>query len=379
MKKIITKYLLVFVFFLILLEIFSLIFSKLNLLYVNYDPDYIHSYGNNWRTENTKWGSWHKKNYTDVHSSKCFNVEYKSNNIGARDNDDYNLDKIQDSILLIGDSHAEGYGVNFEDTFHQKLQNKITKKILNFGTAGNFGTVQSYLIYKNLASKYKHSEIIYFFNPASDFIDNDWNYWKTKVRKFRNRPYFIYDDLNKEYKIYYPNDNSNKITIYFKDIIFLKIKPFLLKYTYTANTLRTINFLISQDQIVENTDVTKKKIYSSKNKSYFNNDKLSVNGTIYFIEKFLELAKNKKVTILIIPHKSDLELISKGNNFKNLNWFKKLKKISKKYNVKLINFTDFVDNKNYKQLIHTCDDHWNAAGNNFAANIVLDKIPKINP
>lgn len=374
MKKKISKYLLVFVFFLILLEIFSLIFSKLNLLYVNYDPDYIHSYGNNWRTENTEWGSWHKNNYSDVHKSKCFKVKYKSNNIGARDNEDYNLDKFKDSILLIGDSHAEGYGVNFEDTFHQVLQNKIKKKILNFGTAGNFGTVQSYIIYKNLASKYKHSEIIYFFNPASDFIDNDWNYWKTKVRKFRNRPYYIYEELNNDYKIYYPNDSKNKISIYFKDIIFFKVKPFLLKYTYTANTLRTINFLFAERNMKSNVNLLKENIMIGKNRSYFNEDTLSVNGTLHFIEKFLKLAEGKKVTILVIPHKSDLELISKGNDYKNLNWFKKLKKMSIKYNVNLLNFTDYVDNKKYKKLIHSCDDHWNAAGNDFAANIIFNQI-----
>ena len=111
-----------------------------------------------------------------------------------------------------------------------------------------------------------------------------------------------------------------------------------------------------------------------KNRSYFNEDTLSVNGTLHFIEKFLKLAEGKTVTILVIPHKSDLELISKGNDYKNLNWFKKLKKMSIKYNVNLLNFTDYVDNKKYKKLIHSCDDHWNAAGNDFAANIIFNQI-----
>ena len=61
-----------------------------------------------------------QKNYKDIHTSKCFNVKYKSNNIGARDNLDYNFEKIKDSILLIGDSNAEGYAVDFEESFHQK-------------------------------------------------------------------------------------------------------------------------------------------------------------------------------------------------------------------------------------------------------------------
>ena len=48
--------------------------------------------------------------------------------------------------------------------------------------------------------------------------------------------------------------------------------------------------------------------------------------------------------------------------------------MSIKYNVNLLNFTDYVDNKKYKKLIHSCDDHWNAAGNDFAANIIFIQI-----
>lgn len=61
MKKKLSKYLFILIFFLLIIEFFSFLFTKLNLLSVNYEPDYIHSYGNKWRTENTIWGSWHKK------------------------------------------------------------------------------------------------------------------------------------------------------------------------------------------------------------------------------------------------------------------------------------------------------------------------------
>ena len=42
------------IFTIFLLEFFSFIATKLNLLIVNSDPDYIHSYGNKWRTEELK-------------------------------------------------------------------------------------------------------------------------------------------------------------------------------------------------------------------------------------------------------------------------------------------------------------------------------------
>ena len=374
MKRKIHKYLYILIFFLFLIEFFSFIFTKLNLLHVNFDPNYINNYGNKWRTENTEWGAWHKKNYKDIHTSKCFNVTYKSNNVGARDNLDYDLEKIKDSILLIGDSAAEGYAVNFEDSFHQRLQKRIGKQILNFGSAGHFGTVQSLLIYKNLASKFNHSEIIYFFNPASDFLDNDWNYWKKKIRKFRNRPYYIKNEISNEYEIYYPNKADNKLFSSIREIIFLKIQPFFLKYTYTANTLRTINYLYA----IKNSKTTKETINkitsSGLNVSFFNEDQLNIKGTLFFIEKFFEITRNKKIILVLIPHISDFELISKGYEYKNLQWFKDLQSLISKYDVNLINIEDYVDYKNYNKLIHTCDDHWNKYGNDFVAEIVFKEI-----
>lgn len=371
--KFIKKFFLFSFYFLVLLEFFSFIFTKLNLLYVNNDPDYIYSYGNSWRTENTSWGSWHKINYKDKHSSNCFSVNYKSNNIGARDDVDYNYEQIEDSILLIGDSLAEGFALNIQDTFHKNLEKKINKKILNFGSAGNFGTVQAFILYKNLASKFNHSEIIYFFNPASDFIDNDWEYWKLKIRKFRKRPYFIKEHLTNDYKIFYPNNLNPNFLDPFKEFIFLKVQPFLLKYTYSSNTLRTINYLYSlKSKNLENKE--QKKILESLNNSYFNKNLHATEGTITFIEKFLKQAKEKKITILIIPHISDLELVSLGKNYKDLTWYKKIRKISEDNNVNLIDMVDYLDYKSYKKMIHSCDDHWNRNGSKFASDLVFKLI-----
>ena len=38
---------------LFLIEFFSFVASKLNLLLINNDPEYVYSYGNKWRVENT--------------------------------------------------------------------------------------------------------------------------------------------------------------------------------------------------------------------------------------------------------------------------------------------------------------------------------------
>ena len=73
-----------------------------------------------------------------------------------------------------------------------------------------------------------------------------------KIRKFRNRPYYIKNQLTQEYEIYYPNKNQNRIILKLKDLIFNDIKNFLLKYTYSANTLRTINHFYGELNVEKN-------------------------------------------------------------------------------------------------------------------------------
>ena len=89
--------------------------------------------GLNWRTENQAWGAWHKKNSYSRHVKSCFDVEYESNDIGARDIDKYLKDFPKDSIVALGDSFVEGYGLNHEETFTAQLQKKISKKVLILG------------------------------------------------------------------------------------------------------------------------------------------------------------------------------------------------------------------------------------------------------
>ena len=94
------------IFTVFLIEFFSFVASKFNLLLINNDPEYVYSYGNKWRVENTPWGSWHKINFKDNHVSKCYNVTYQSNNVGL-ETKKITMKNHQDSIILLGDSFAE--------------------------------------------------------------------------------------------------------------------------------------------------------------------------------------------------------------------------------------------------------------------------------
>lgn len=372
-KKVISA--LKFLFYTILIltisvEVFSFAATKFNLLIINEEPNYYKSYGNKWRTENTEWGSWHKSNFKDRHTKKCFDVTYESNNLGARDDEDYNNNLPKNSIVLIGDSFAEGYGVNLKQTFSKILENKTGRKVLNFGSAGHFGAVQQEILYRKLASKLPHNEILYFFLPSNDFTDNDRNYWNSKFNKFRHRPYFKKINEN-NYEIFYPEKNQNKLIMYLNDFTFNRIQTFLIKYTYTSNALRSINALFAKYNKEKNIVVDNEKIGDS----YFFDNEESINGTLFFTKKILLKASDKKRrVIVIIPTLKDLKNIENGKNYKNLKWYKHLKKIAFETDTNFFDLAEHVDKNQYKKMLYECDNHWSPIGHNFVADLLIKKF-----
>ena len=121
-------------------EFLSIIAVKNNLLIFNNSPPYaIHkkNKGEQWRLFDKEIGPWHKPMSKDRHIRRCFDVNYQSNNIGARDNMDYDKVYFNKSTILLGDSFAEGFGVNLEETFAKIIEKSTKKKIINLGVAGS--------------------------------------------------------------------------------------------------------------------------------------------------------------------------------------------------------------------------------------------------
>ena len=130
MKKIVVPILIFLIFF----EILSLIFTKNGLFYFNEEPKYSYEekFLHDWIELDEDGIVWHKKNYQTRHISRCFDVLYKTNNVGARDNNDYFKNNQNKSIILIGDSFAEGPGVDEDKIFAKIVEKKTGKKLLNF-------------------------------------------------------------------------------------------------------------------------------------------------------------------------------------------------------------------------------------------------------
>jgi hypothetical protein len=377
------KYIIInLIVFIILLEISCFILTKFKFLPINNEPTYnlklvFNNYsGVYWRTENKDWGAWHKPNSSSRHLTKCFDITYEANDIGARDNKNYNSLINNTNTIVMGDSFAEGFGVELDNIFSKKLEKEKSKSVLNFASGGDFGPANQYILYNQLIKKFKHDEIIYFFLPANDFYDNSDRF----INNFgiRHRPYYTKLKDTKKYDIIFKKNskktdtfddfNHNNFTTYFK--LFIK------EFTYSSNLIRSFIHL--------NSTIEKKGVSNEVRSSsgYFATDKYSVNGAMYILNKlFSEISPQIKKTIIIIPSKFDIKKIEeKGKIYQDFHWYKAIKKIAINNNIRLLdlavdksNKLDFKRlNNGYKNWFLTCDGHWNKNGNKMALDLFLN-------
>ncbi len=343
------------------LELFSFAATKADLLLFDDTPEIYQprSSGFDWRTQKESWGSWHKPNATDRHRSSCFDVRYRSNEVGARDTPfSLRKEKSQPRYILLGDSFAEGWGVDIEKTAQARLEKMLGIDIYNFGSDGYFGPVQYHLVYQNLAKKYEHDGVILFFLPANDFTDNDFSFWKD-LHPTWYRPYYRKTD-NGQYDIFYP-EHAVKSEQYQEGQLGI-VKRLLLRYTYSVNMLRTVKYLFTASSI-------ERGGYSG----YYDATLAQQQAATYFLEKIVTEAKDKKVMIVVIPNQVDLERIHSGRPYKDQYWYKKLVSLqTDKSNVEVIDMADKMSPDN-KDVFQRCDNHWTANGNRAAAAIIADR------
>ena len=351
---------------LVSLELFSFVAARANLLLFNDYPEIYRSRfsGNSWRTQKDPWGSWHKPNATDRQQSACFDARYASNAIGARDTAfERSKPDGQTRYVLIGDSFAEGYGVNFEDMAQTRLEKLAGVDIYNFGSDGYFGPIQYYLVYKDLAKQFEHDGVILFFLPANDFTDNDYALWKNFHPSWY-RPY--YKKLtNGRYGIFYP-ERAVPNDQYEDKVEGNTIRQFLMRnlirYTFTVNTLRSIKYLLARNPL-------EKLGYSG----YFDATREQQEAALYFVEKLVREAAPRRVTILVIPNREDMNRIRSGKSYKDQYWFNKLSAMATRTDVDLVDLADHMPD-DYASLFLPCDNHWNALGNLAAAKLIAAKI-----
>lgn len=168
-------------------------------------PEHLRNQGLAWRSEVEPWGAWHVPGSSSRHAKTCFDVVYRSNDVGARSSFDFGPGTPEHAIVALGDSFVEGYGLPESSTFTTRLQARLDRPVLNFGSAYAFGPVQYHLVYEGLASRFRHDAVVVAFLPANDFSDNDPASMRLYGR--RNRPYYR-EAGDAGYAIFYPEGSE---------------------------------------------------------------------------------------------------------------------------------------------------------------------------
>ena len=354
-----------------LFEISSFVATKLELFLVNKTPS-LYDFGPSaddivyGRTEREAWGAWHATSSTYRHSRSCFDVLMSFNEIGARDNSFVNLP--DESIVLLGDSFAEGFGVSESDTSQYRIENELGVPVLNFGAGGSFGPLQELLIYKHYLS-IPHQGLIIYVLPANDFTDNDSAVW-SDLDQMRYRPYFSQEgDPLTPY--YFPTATPRDTFISY-DIG--TDKKFVKDYFWSVNALRTALMLVRGDATIEvaTDDNTLTQSY------FYDANPLQQSNLIAAYEAILDLANNREVLFVIIPGQDDIarwENEIEQNSYKQQALYEGFMAFQERsqQRVSTLNLIDHLP-EDTDELFLTCDGHWNPNGNQWASNIILRHI-----
>lgn len=179
-----------FLVFVVLAELVCIVFVHLK-GWPSSRPTYHLNYNMFWADINPNFGVWHRPNGHFYHQMGCFSVEYTTNSYGARDVE-RSLHSTQPRTVVLGDSFIEGFGLPDQERLTNILERDTGREHLNFGTGGDFSPLQYAILYKTLASKFDHNQVLVGVLPDNDFFEMRKSFGEIQARDGRYAPY--YDD-----------------------------------------------------------------------------------------------------------------------------------------------------------------------------------------
>lgn len=304
-----------------------------------------------WLTETEPWGAWHLANATGSQRESCFSVTLQSNSAGARDRE-RELNVSPHRTVVLGESFAEGFGVEAAERVSDLLERRLGREFLNFGVGYDFGPLQYQILYDKLASRFSHDQVLILFLPDNDFTDNDLASWQGRPDfGRRHRPY--YQAAEGGYVPYYPAPNpAGTAAGATAPGLVRGILDMVRENSWTVSAYRTIRFSSSRP-----------KHYSG----YFDFTDAQLKAVLWSFTEIKRLAGDRNVTIAIIPRRGDFARVAaEGSN--------RLGDIMKRFGAE--NGIDIVDllapmqaiEPDTERLFLSCDGHWSADGNRVAAD-----------
>lgn len=314
-----------------------------------------------WAEIDTTFGIWRPSNYNFRHKKSCFDVTYQTNAIGARDQERDLQANGKKRVVVIGDSFAEGWGVNVEDRFSNILEQQTGKSFMNFAV-GSAGMTQEYLIYKHKAMPFEHEAVLWAVFPINDLIDDDVEFHQ-KYSYDRYRAYWVGD--YPEYHLEHGLQSLEQSHYYLEKPERLKV--ILKNFTYTYNFLRWLKY---------RKRVADRPVFDASNEpGYFQFNAGQWDRLRYNIEKMKELLGEKKLYLVTLPGEHTFKEYQVENG--SLPLVDSLNALSEKLDFEYLDLLTYggeeakSQSTDYYYDFH-CDAHWNEAGHQWAAETIME-------
>ncbi len=314
-----------------------------------------------WGDLSPGFGRWHYPNRTVRHHTPCFDVSYTSNSYGARDVERPREASNRRAVIL-GDSFVEGFGVNYPERMTSVAEALTEIELLNFGTSGHFSSTQQWLLYRDLAGGFDHSEVYLFLLPDNDFLDND-------PANFSSRSYRPYLRRNAagQFEVYHTVDFEDRHRRKPRSKL-SRMKRRLYNSSYLLNLIR------------QTESILKERLSGVRAHTYYDDfDSVDLAKLLFGYDQIVRLAGQRPVNIVVIPRLNDLRMFQRGELKRTL--IEKLEGFASAYpNVRIHDLLPAFLSASEKagtdpeDYFMKCDGHWSIAGNKLAGEILATMI-----
>lgn len=316
-----------------------------------------------WSNNDAHFGVWHEQNSSFVHRKSCFRVKYHTNEFGMRDAK-RTMQSENARAVVLGDSFTEGWGLESNDRLSNILEQKLGKEVLNFGTAGGFGTIQEWLLYKHLAKKFDHTVVLWQLLPFNDFDDNNC------ANSTQYRPYLKGDYPN--YTLAYSQpalpknaqDSLQAPEASPLDFIWKNFVETMREWSAFYQVIRYVGYFF------ENPSATKFSLAEEAQLKSMFYDFSEHDWQImrYTIEQLMQEAQGKQVIIYTATSPVDFMRYNQEVSPLSAKLFALAKELGFTY-VDMLPLM-YAHDKEYAKYYFTCDHHWNSYANKVAADIL---------
>jgi hypothetical protein len=318
------------------------------------------------------WATWHTPNTTFKHASNCYNVTMIFNSLGARGSipDSTN----SNTALMLGDSFAEGFGIEEDSTIAERYGRSTGMQTLNLGTSGHIGSTQMQLIYDHFGSIFRHTKVYVLLYLANDFTENDIRNNDILAHGHRYRPYRDTQDIS---RIIYKGSPDSTIAsrknlreLEKENAYRMGLKTFLkkdmslpekiIRLTYTARLLKLLKLRFVNHR--------KTAALEGSSPAELEFDSTAFRILEYDMEQIMHIADRNNATVCFINLPSQQLLTKSASQINTLKKYKSLEltleKIAARGNHRYISFFDHLirSKTDVNSIFFACDHHFNDLG-----------------